>query len=71
MAAMMSALDLAGAAQTFSIMGPQQAAAVTITQLGPTNGAAAFRSLGPDFSGELLLQLGADFTAQMMEAPGI
>jgi hypothetical protein len=43
MAAMMSAIGLPGATQAVSIMGLQKAAAATITQMGPANGAAMFK----------------------------
>jgi hypothetical protein len=38
--------------------------------MGPANGAAMFKQLGPEFSGTLLLQLGSLFSAQMLVAPG-
>lgn len=70
MAKMMGRLHLPGATEAVNILGPANAAAVTIVQMGPQNGAAMFKGLGPEFAGKLLFNLGPQFVAAMMRAPG-
>lgn len=50
MAVMMKQLGVSGAVQAVRTMGPANAAAVTIIELGPKNAAELFINLGADFS---------------------
>lgn len=70
MAMMLTRLGLSGAVRSVNTLGPANAAAVTIMELGPQNGAQMFRAMGATFSAGLLSGLGPWFAGTMLKAPG-